>query len=114
MPKVGPLSPGIEITVFFVVSTAYLIILGIYRGFHRLPGPVLAIFTNLWRYLDVRNGNHHITMVRLHRRYGDVVRIGPYLVSICDPAAIPLIYGVSRGFVKVGRLCDISNRSKLG
>lgn len=114
MPKVGPLSPGTEITVFFAVLTAYLIILGINRGLHRFPGPFLAKFTNLWRYFDVRNGHHHITMVRLHRRHGDVVRIGPNSVSICDPAAIPLIYGVSRGFVKVSQLSDISNRSKLG
>ncbi|KAF5529252.1 hypothetical protein FNAPI_13938, partial [Fusarium napiforme] len=32
-------------------------------------------------------------IIALHRKYGPLVRIGPNLVSVSDPAAIPTIYG---------------------
>ncbi|KAK7398523.1 hypothetical protein QQX98_012099 [Neonectria punicea] len=66
----------------------------------QIPGPALARLTNLWRYWDVRNGAHHMTLIALHRKYGDVVRVGPNAVSISDPGAIPKIYGITKGFCK--------------
>jgi hypothetical protein len=71
------------------------------RRLDRFPGPALSNFTNIWRYLDVRKGSHHLTLVRLHRQHGRILRLGPNAVSVASPEAIPLIYGINRGFVKV-------------
>ncbi|PQE28648.1 cytochrome P450 protein [Rutstroemia sp. NJR-2017a BBW] len=39
-------------------------------------------------------------MIRLHRKYGDVVRIGPNALSIARVDYVPKIYGISSGFTK--------------
>jgi len=36
----------------------------------------------------------------LHRQYGDIVRVGPNVLSSADPRAIKIIYGLNKGFVK--------------
>lgn len=71
------------------------------KGLHQYPGPVLARFTDLWRFLDVYNRRPDITHIKLHQKHGDVVRLGPKTLSFSDPAAIKTIYGLNKGFVKV-------------
>lgn len=72
-----------------------------HNGLHRYPGPVLAKFTNLWRFLDVRSRHSEVTHIDLHRKYGDVVRLGPNTLSFSSPSAIKVIYGLNKGFTKV-------------
>ena len=67
----------------------------------RYPGPLLAKFTNYWRYRDVRGRKSHLTRVALHEKHGPVVRVGPNTLSISDPTYIPKIYGPGQGFLKV-------------
>jgi hypothetical protein len=72
---------------------------------HRLnkyPGPFLAALTDWWRFVDVCRRSPHITHIALHRKHGDIVRLGPNYVSFADPMAIKQIYGLNKGFVKVG------------
>ena len=71
------------------------------HGLNKYPGPLLASFTNLWRFVDVYNRRPDITHIKLHRQYGDVVRLGPNTLSFSDPAAIKAIYGLNKGFTKV-------------
>ncbi|RDW78590.1 cytochrome P450 [Aspergillus mulundensis] len=71
-----------------------------HNGLHRYPGPLLAKFTNLWRFLDVRGRRPEITHIALHRKYGDVVRLGPNTLSFASPNAIKVIYGLNKGFTK--------------
>lgn len=66
-----------------------------------IPGPALAKYSRLWKLYSVWKGDHHTTAIGLHRRYGKLVRIGPKHVSVGDPGAIPVIYGLGRGFTKV-------------
>ncbi|KAH8202691.1 hypothetical protein TruAng_003177 [Truncatella angustata] len=66
----------------------------------RYPGPLLAKFTDYWRFQDVRGRQSHLTMIRLHEKYGPLVRTGPNTLSIADPAYIPKIYGPGHGFLK--------------
>ena len=84
---------GLSILTFFVKA----------RSDHldRYGGPFLARYTDIWRYMSVRDGQHHQEIIALHRKWGRIVRTGPNSVSISDPSAIPLIYGVNRGFQKV-------------
>jgi hypothetical protein len=86
-----------------VVSVGVLVTAYFHHGLNRYPGPFLARFTDLWRVVDVSHDHHEQTMIALHRQYGSVVRIGPNTVSISSPDYIPRIYGINKGYVKVGR-----------
>lgn len=51
-------------------------------------------------------------MIRLHKRYSDIVLIGPNVVSLGNPEAIPLAYGVNRGSNKVSQSGNFCNSSR--
>jgi cytochrome P450 len=69
-------------------------------GLASIPGPVLARSSDLWRFLDACFGQHHNTITQLHRKYGPVVRIGPNVVSVSDPAAIDAVVGLKANMDK--------------
>ncbi|KAJ6028635.1 hypothetical protein N7540_004211 [Penicillium herquei] len=69
----------------------------LYRGLlHRLnkfPGPVLARLSNFYiTYLSAKKHHLYAETQKLHKKYGDYVRVGPTELSITDPAAVKLIY----------------------
>jgi hypothetical protein len=72
-----------------------------HHNLNRYPGPILANFTNLWRFFDVLGRRPDITHRRLHDKHGDVVRLGPNVLSFANPKAIKDIYGLNKGFTKV-------------
>ncbi|KAM6476000.1 cytochrome P450 CYP4/CYP19/CYP26 subfamily protein [Trichoderma sp. SZMC 28011] len=65
-----------------------------------IPGPFLASLTNLQRVWWVRTGRAHLYHQAVHARYGDIVRIGPHMVSVSNPEAIQTIYPIRSGFPK--------------
>lgn len=69
-------------------------------GLQDIPGPTLAAYTKFWRVYDVSKGQAHWTTIALHKKYGKLVRIAPNVVSISDPAAIPVIYSTKGDFTK--------------
>lgn len=71
------------------------------KGIRQVPGPWLAKFTIFYRISLVSKGNGVQEYRRLHEKYGDIVRVGPYHVSVNDPQAIQQIYGISSKFRKV-------------
>lgn len=75
-------------------------------GLRDIPGPRIAKYTRLWKLHSVWKGDHHQTEIALHKKYGPLVRIGPNHVSVGDPSAVPIIYGLNKGFTKV---CIASN-----
>ncbi|KAI5816399.1 cytochrome P450 [Pyronema omphalodes] len=60
----------------------------------RIPGPFLAGFTNFYRlfYVDITR-DWHDQLVKLHKKYGPVVWVAPYEVSVSDPKLRSVIYG---------------------
>ncbi|KAI9507521.1 high nitrogen upregulated cytochrome P450 monooxygenase 2 [Russula earlei] len=64
--------------------------------FHPLaqhPGPLIHKLSKWWAaYISFR-GDQHRYYKRLHDRYGDVVRIGPNELSICDASLIHSVLG---------------------
>ncbi|KAL4760588.1 uncharacterized protein BDW70DRAFT_150715 [Aspergillus foveolatus] len=90
---------ALYILPFFILL--YLAQQYFHNGLHRYHGPILAKFTNLWRFLDVRGRRPELTHIALHRKYGDVVRLGPNTLSFASPSAIKVIYGLNKGFTKV-------------
>jgi cytochrome P450 len=71
-----------------------------YARLRDVPGPFIAKFTNLWRLLVVWRRDSHDTYLELHKKHGDLVRIGPNCVSISRPDMIQTIYGIQKGYVK--------------
>lgn len=67
----------------------------------RFRGPYLARYSDVWKFWTTVTGWHKPPFqVRLHRNYGDVVRIGPNTLSFSHPDAIRDIYGVDKHFAK--------------
>ena len=66
-----------------------------------VPGPLVAKFTNLWRFFDVWGGRSELTLRMLHQKHGSAVRIGPNVVSLSDPRLIKTIYPTRGDYLKV-------------
>ncbi|RAH78799.1 cytochrome P450, partial [Aspergillus japonicus CBS 114.51] len=67
----------------------------------QFPGPVWARSTNLQRLNWLQTGRSHEIHTELHDKYGTFVRLGPNMISISDPNALPTVYP-SRTGVKKG------------
>ncbi|KAH9987800.1 cytochrome P450 [Russula vinacea] len=64
--------------------------------FHPLakyPGPVLAKSSKWWGAYYSATGDQHRCLKRLHDQHGDIVRIGPNELSICDASLIHPVLG---------------------
>jgi len=72
-----------------------------HKGLNKYPGHWLAGYTNWWRFSDVMGRKPEWTHIKLHRKYGDVVRLGPNVLSFADPKALKSIYGLNKGMTKV-------------
>ncbi|KAF2139705.1 uncharacterized protein K452DRAFT_231839 [Aplosporella prunicola CBS 121167] len=70
------------------------------RGLNQYPGHWAAAYSDLWRFFDVLGRAPEKTHIALHRKYGDVVRLGPNVLSFSDPKAIKTIYGLNKGMTK--------------
>lgn len=71
------------------------------KGLYRVPGPLVAKFSNLWRVKFVWSGDAHEQYRVLHEKYGPIVRTAPEVVDIADPSVIQTIYGINSKFLKV-------------
>ena len=99
------ISAGLIILLFLrLLSNCYT------SGLSGVPGPYLARFSNIWRLVQTWKGHYERTAQDLHRRYGDVVRTGPNVVSLNDPEVIDRIYGVKADFPKVSVPIHCSDR----
>ncbi|KAJ3539059.1 hypothetical protein NM688_g6420 [Phlebia brevispora] len=87
-------------TAFLLFYSSLLLSIVVYRlsPFHPLasyPGPVLLKISKLRMVWIVKTGKRHLYIRRLHQIYGDVVRIGPNEISICDASIVPRVLGSS-------------------
>ncbi|KAH6975709.1 cytochrome P450 oxidoreductase [Ilyonectria destructans] len=83
-----------------VVLVVYLLYNKFHASLNSIPGPFLASFTNVWRLVDTAKGESQHTAIKLHRKYGPLVRLGPNVISVSDTEAIKTIYSVNGGFTK--------------
>jgi hypothetical protein len=67
----------------------------------KIPGPLLAKYSNLWRFWNHYSQTHIETQKELHKRYGSTVRLGPNTVSLADPSLVKTIYSTRGNFIKV-------------
>lgn len=83
-------------TVVLLTKVLWELLFSPLRAF---PGPFLARLTNIWRSIKTARGDVDSTQLRLHRKYGSAVRIGPNCVSLSDPNLIGPVY--KNGWIKV-------------
>lgn len=91
--------------ILVVAFTAHLLSNKFYKGLNKYPGHPLAAYTNWWRFYDVLGRRSEFTHQDLHKKHGDIVRLGPNVLSFADPKAIKTIYGLNKGMTKVGEPC---------
>lgn len=82
------------------LTTIYLISNRYQKNINHVPGPWLNSFTTLPRMWSVYKGSHHLDDLRLHAKYGKIVRLAPNLVSVSDAFEVNQLYGVSTKFTK--------------
>jgi hypothetical protein len=101
MKSTGPVTEFQDSDIYYLLACH---ILGLFSSiivyriyFHRLrkfPGPALAGVTSWYANVLSAKKLHNFEVVdKLHRQYGDYVRVGPRELSITDPRALPFIYG---------------------
>ena len=94
----------LSLTALTAVGAAFVFILYVVRQRMKqshIPGPFLASITNIPRMRWGYSGRAHEIHIELHKRYGNLVRLGPNCISVGDPLAIPQIYGTGANFPKV-------------
>lgn len=87
--------------ILLLLTALYLASKYLSPGVCSVPGPLLAKFSSLWRFIDVANGHAEATLYKLHQKHGDYVRLGPTVVSVRDLDALKMIYGINKGYRKV-------------
>ena len=93
----------------FVLALGCVYITSSYWRLRHIPGPLLAKLTDLWRLFLVYRRRPEETQLRLHRQYGDLVRLGPNCVSVSGPDTTLNIYGIGKGFIKASQSNHISS-----
>lgn len=95
---------GVQVWSVALAAATIAISLHLFRvwwSLRHIPGPFLASLTNLQRVWWVKTGRAHLYHQAIHAKYGDVVRIGPHMVSFSNPEAIATVYPIRPGFPKV-------------
>lgn len=78
------------------------------KGLRNIPGPFVASVSNIDRVWSCATGlqmNYHL---KLHEKYGPLVRIGPNHVSFADCNLIPLVYDIKSRFMKVSNYTNVN------
>ena len=99
LPYVRTLTPWL----FLGLIAARLLTNKFGNGINHIPGPWLASFSDIWRFLLVWGRRPEVAHRALHAKYGSLVRIGPRTVIASEPDAIKTIYALNAGFTKVNR-----------
>ena len=93
----------ISFVLWYIVSS---IATAFKPGLKSIPGPAIARFSSFYRPWKISKGDAPDFYLRLHDEYGKIVRTLPNTVDISDPEALPIIYGISSRFLKVGFIFD--------
>lgn len=75
---------------------------------NKIPGPLLAKYTNLPSKLAVVTGREVHYIDSLHKKYGPYVRTAPGKVAVNDPRGAKQIHAIGSGFEKTDWYEDVS------
>ncbi|KAL9568905.1 hypothetical protein ACKAV7_006970 [Fusarium commune] len=94
---------GFPLTLFGLAFSYYFIAL-LYSLFlsplRSIPGPFLARVTRWWEYRVVKQGHSNQEFIRLHKKYGPVVRVGPNRYSLSQPKDVKKVYELGGKYIK--------------
>lgn len=91
----------LPLLIYLLPAVLIASLLAKYFSLRSIPGPLAACFTDVYRSLLVYRRQPHEEHLRLHKRYGNLVRLGPSCVSVTGSQNyIPQIYGIGKGLVK--------------
>ena len=91
----------IPISVLLVIAVLSVLYFRAFGGpLGPIPGPLDARFSRLWMMKHSWQGDMHRTMIKLHEKYGNLVRTGPNEISVVDLPAIKKIYAAGTKFSK--------------
>ncbi|KAK1835327.1 putative cytochrome P450 pisatin demethylase-like protein [Podospora conica] len=80
-----------------------LLVLWLYSSWAKhchIPGPTIASISNIPRLVWSWSGKPHEMQIRLHKKYGKIVRLGPNCISVGDPQEISKVYGTAANMPK--------------
>lgn len=98
MALVGLLAKAIGLGAILLITRYVLAYLQ--SPLKTIPGPFLAKFSDIWRFLNHYGQTHIETQRRLHEQHGDIVRLGPNTVSVADASLIKTIYNTRGTYLK--------------
>lgn len=90
-------SAMVTLLSFFIAT---LLIRRYCPGLRRIPGPWHATISDFDRLRSCASGLQMYHHLRLHEKYGPLVRIGPNHVSFADTELIPIVYSIGSRFYK--------------
>ncbi|OGM48310.1 putative cytochrome P450 oxidoreductase [Aspergillus bombycis] len=82
------------------VYTSMLVYRLLFHRLRRFPGPFFGRLTNFYATTLSMNLQKPREVQKVHREYGDYVRLGPCELSIADPQAVKVIYGTQSSVTK--------------
>ena len=105
------LSPILTLLLYIsVLSVLYISYSSFISPLRNIPGPFFARHTSLWLVHITRQRNRHLHDINLHKTYGPIVRVGPSQISLSNPSAVKMVYGVS---FKRARGCELGQVADL-
>ncbi|KIW17543.1 hypothetical protein PV08_04737 [Exophiala spinifera] len=78
----------------------YVVYLRYFHPLSKYPGPFLASVTNFWKFYQYSTLRFPNTLIKLHEKYGPIVRIGPNDLDFNYPEAIAPIYKTGKKMPK--------------
>lgn len=106
MALLGILQSHNSVTAWALVATAvavaYLLSNRYQKGLSRVPGPWLRSISTIPRMWGIYTSHSHKSDIKLHQKYGKIVRVAPTILSVSDVVAINQIYGITTKFTKSG------------
>jgi len=108
----------IYVLLFALVNALAIASVLVYRLFFhplaKIPGPFFARCSTLWQNWCYWGGTWHDDILRVHEKYGPVVRINHAEVSFVDAEAFKRVYGHNNPCKKVLHYLRFADRRQHG
>lgn len=90
-------SSSLVATSILGIYLSMLVYRAVFHRLNRFPGPFLARLSNFYfAGVTLKSYQEYIELQKLHRKYGDVVRIGASTLSIAKPKALQAIHSSTK------------------
>lgn len=95
-------SPTTWLATLLVLTALYLTSNRYQKGLSKIPGPWVRSLSTLPRMWAIYATHSQEYDIKLHEKYGKIVRVAPNILSISDTSEINQLYGITTKFTKSG------------